>query len=146
MIKVTRIILADDHQMVRQGLRQLLESEPDMEVVGEAEDGRILVAVAAELSPDVVVMDVSMPHLNGIEATRQIRNAKDPKDAPKVIALSASSVRRFMLDMFEAGAAGYVVKTSAFEELALAVRTVMQNRLYLSSSLFLRRRGGRDQH
>ncbi len=130
-----RIVLADDHRMVREGLRRLLQAEPTMEVVGEAEDGRTLVQMVEQLVPDVVVMDIAMPNLNGIESTRQIRSGRNNGDGPRVIALSAHSERKFMLEMFKAGATGYVVKTSAFEELVMAVRSVMQNRLYLSSSL-----------
>jgi two-component system response regulator NreC len=131
----TRIVLADDHRMVREGLRRLLQAEPTMDVVGEAEDGRTLVQMVSQFSPDVVVMDIAMPHLNGIESTRQIRSGKNNAEGPKVIALSAHSERKFMLEMFKAGATGYVVKTSAFEELTLAVQSVMQDKLYLSPSL-----------
>jgi two-component system response regulator NreC len=106
-----------------------------MDVVGEAEDGRTLVQMVSQFSPDVVVMDIAMPHLNGIESTRQIRSGKNNAEGPKVIALSAHSERKFMLEMFKAGATGYVVKTSAFEELTLAVQSVMQDKLYLSPSL-----------
>jgi two-component system response regulator NreC len=124
-----RILLADDHKIVRQGLRTLLEQEPDMEVVAEAEDGRIAVRLARELAPQVVIMDVGMPDLNGIEATRQVL-----ADTPglKVIALSMHSDRRFVVNMLKAGASGYLLKDSAFEELAAAIRVVMLNKTYLS--------------
>jgi two-component system response regulator NreC len=135
MTQTTRILLADDHKMLREGLRLLLEAESGMKVVGEAENGRIAVRMAEELSPDVVVMDISMPDLNGIEATRQIRNAKPSSDRPKVVALSAHAEQRHIADMLRAGATGYVLKVSAFEEMATAVRTVMENNVYLSPSV-----------
>jgi len=124
-----RILLVDDHQIVRQGLRTLLEKEPDMEVVAEAEDGRAAVRLAREVSPQVVIMDVAMPDLNGIEATRQIV-AESP--GIKVIALSMHADRRFVANMLKAGASGYLLKDAAFEELAQAIRTVAANRTYLS--------------
>jgi two-component system response regulator NreC len=124
-----RILLADDHKIVRQGLRTLLQKEPDMEVVAEAEDGRASLKLAQQLSPQVVIMDVGMPDLNGIEATRQVL-----ADSPgiKVIALSMHSDRRFVVNMLKAGASGYLLKDSAFEELAAAIRAVMANKTYLS--------------
>jgi two-component system response regulator NreC len=124
-----RIVIADDHQIMRQGLRVLLEKEPDMEVVAEAEDGRKAVVLVQELTPDVVIMDVNMPDLNGIEATRQILS-----DYPemKVIALSVHIDRRFIINMLKAGAHGYLLKDCAFEELAQAIRLAMANKTYLS--------------
>jgi len=124
-----RIIIADDHQILRQGLKTLLEKEPDMEVVAEAEDGRKTVIMVNELTPDVVIMDVNMPDLNGIEATRQIL-----ADYPemKIIALSMHADRRFVINMLKAGAHGYLLKDCAFEELAQAIRLVMANKTYLS--------------
>ena len=126
---VTKILLADDHQIVREGLRSLLNSHEDMEVVGEAQDGRSAVQMAKDLSPDVVIMDVGMPHLNGIEATRQI-TAREPET--KIVALSMHSDRRFMGEMLKAGAKGYLLKDGAFEELATAIRSVVANKVYLS--------------
>ena len=124
-----RIVIADDHQIMRQSLRVLLEKEPDMEVVAEAEDGRKAVVLVQELTPDVVIMDVNMPDLNGIDATRQIIS-----DYPemKVIALSVHTDRRFIINMLKAGAHGYLLKDCAFEELAQAVRLAMGNKTYLS--------------
>jgi DNA-binding NarL/FixJ family response regulator len=127
-----KIILADDHKIVRQGLRTLLEQEPDLEVMAEAEDGRMAVRLARELSPQVVIMDVSMPDLNGIEATRQVL-AECP--GVKVIALSMHADRRFVMNMLKAGASGYLLKDSAFEELATAIRMVLANKIYLSTEI-----------
>jgi DNA-binding NarL/FixJ family response regulator len=124
-----KILLVDDHQIVRQGLRTLLEKEPDMEVAAEAEDGRAAVRLAREVSPQVVIMDVAMPDLNGIEATRQIV-AECP--GVKVIALSMHADRRFVSNMLKAGASGYLLKDSAFEELARAIRAVAADKVYLS--------------
>jgi two-component system, NarL family, response regulator NreC len=124
-----RIIIADDHQILRQGLRTLLEKEPDMEVVAEAEDGRKTVILVDDLTPHVVIMDVNMPDLNGIEATRQILTEHPDM---KIIALSMHADRRFVINMLKAGAHGYLLKDCAFEELAYAIRLVMANKTYLS--------------
>jgi len=128
----TRILLADDHKIIREGLRTLIEKQSDMKVVDEAEDGRTTVRLANELQPDVVIMDISMPDLNGIEAARQVSI-----DCPgmKIVALSMHSDRRFVIEMFKAGASGYMLKDCAFEELARAIRVVMANRIYLSPSI-----------
>jgi len=122
-------MLAEDHAIVREGLRSLLEKQPDMEIVCEAEDGRMAVERARELLPDVVIMDIAMPDLNGIEATRQIIN-EFPQI--KVIALSVHSNRRFVADMLGAGAAGYVLKECPLDELVQAIRAVTAGESYLS--------------
>ena len=124
-----RIILADDHQIVRQGLRILLEAEPDMEVVAEADNGRKVLRMAQELTPDIIIMDLSMPELNGIEATRQIL-AEVP--GIRIIALSMHSDSLFVLNMIRAGASGYLLKDCALEELVKAIRAVVNNKTYLS--------------
>lgn len=124
-----RILIADDHQILRQGLRTLLEKEPDMEVVAEAEDGRKTVALVREVIPHVVIMDVNMPDMNGIEASRQILSELPEV---KIIALSMHADRRFVINMLKAGAQGYLLKDCAFEELAQAIRLVMANKTYLS--------------
>jgi two-component system response regulator NreC len=126
---VTKILIADDHQIVRQGLRFLLEKESDLNVVAEAENGRTTVRLARELNPGVIIMDVAMPDLNGIEATRQIL-AESP--AIKVIALSMYADRRFVVNMLKAGASGYLLKDCAFEELVRAIRVVLTHKTYLS--------------
>jgi DNA-binding NarL/FixJ family response regulator len=124
-----RVLLADDHRMVRDGLRALIQSEDDLQVVAEAEDGRTAVTLAGELSPDVVVMDISMPDLNGIDATRQIKS-HDP--AVSVVALTAHADPRMVSSILGAGASGYLPKDAAFEELAVAIRTVVAKKVYLS--------------
>ncbi len=127
-----RIVMADDHQIVRQGVRSLLASEPDMEVVGEADNGRDTLRLVQQLSPRVVVMDISMPDLNGIEATRQIL-AESP--GVKVVALSMHSDSFFVLNMLKAGASGYLLKDCAVEELVKAIRTVVAHKTYLSPGI-----------
>ncbi len=122
-------MLVDDHALIREGLRSLLEKQPDVEVVGEADDGRRAHELVAELSPDVVIMDVSMPRLGGIEATRQI-TSEFP--AVRVIALSIHSKRRFVADMLSAGASGYILKECLFDELVHAIEAVAGGGRYLS--------------
>lgn len=126
------ILLVDDHKIVRDGLRSLLEKEPGIKVVGEASSGREAVRFVNELTPDVVILDIGMPDLNGIDATRQMK-AKIP--AMKILALSMHSDKRFVARMFAAGASGYLLKDCAFEELARAIRTVAQDQTYLSPSI-----------
>jgi len=127
-----KIILADNHPKVRQGLATLLTGEPDMYVVGEAEDCGTTLRLIEELSPHVVIMDISMPDLNGVEATRQILSQYP---GVKVIALSMHSDSLFVLNMLNAGAAGYLLKDCALEELVKAIRTVVTQKIYLSASL-----------
>jgi len=124
-----RILLADDHGIIRQGLHSLLDKQPDMKVVAEAEDGRRALDLVQELLPDIVIMDVTMPNLNGVDATRQIVD-RFPK--VKVIALSIHSNRRFVADMLKAGASGYILKECLFDELIRAIRTVTTDSIYLS--------------
>jgi DNA-binding NarL/FixJ family response regulator len=123
------ILLADDHQMMREGLVALLEREPGLKVVGQASDGRAAVRLARELNPHVVVMDVSMADLNGIDATRQIL---EENREVKVIALSMHAHRHFVKGMLQAGAAAYLLKHSASQELIKAIQLVMSGRVYLS--------------
>lgn len=129
---VQRILLADDHKIVRDGLKALIEKEPGMEVIAEAATGRIALRLSRKLSPDIVIMDITMPDLNGIEATRQIVSEL-PK--VKVIALSMHSEKQFVEGMLNAGVSGYMLKDSAFEELISAVKTVISGRLYLSPDI-----------
>lgn len=127
-----RIVLVDDHDMVRSGLRALIEREPGLSVVGEAANGREAVDLIKELAPDIVVMDLGMPDLNGIDATRQ---AVATRSRVKVIGLSANTDDRFAIEMLRAGAVGFVAKVSAYEELRTAIRTVMNNKVYFSPSV-----------
>jgi DNA-binding NarL/FixJ family response regulator len=127
-----RILLVEDHRIVRDGLRACLEKEKDMQVVAEAKDGRSAVELAEQHSPGIVVMDVGLPVLNGIEATRQIVS-KVP--GAKVVALSAHSEKRFVKEMLNAGARGYLIKESAFDELARAIRLVASGRIFLGKGV-----------
>ena len=124
-----RVLLVDDHRMMRDGLRSILELSGEMQVVGEAGDGRSALELVAERNPDVIVMDIGMPELNGIEATRTIRQ-KDRKVG--IVALSTHSDRSYVLHMLSAGASAYVLKESAFEELSRAVLAVHRGGRYLS--------------
>ena len=127
-----KIILADDHQLFREGLRALLEEESDMEVLAEAENGRTAVELTSQVHPDVVVMDISMPDLNGMEAARQIAQ-REPKT--KVVALSMHSDKRFVEGMLKAGASGYLLKDSTHEELVQAIRVAVAGQTYLSPAV-----------
>ena len=127
-----RIVVADDHRLIRDGLCALIRSEPDMDVVGEAADGRELVAIVAKKRPDVVLMDVAMPQLNGVEATRQI---VELGSAARIIAVSMHNDRQVVQGILDAGAVGYILKDSAFDELAQAVRIVHEGRNYLSPAV-----------
>jgi two-component system response regulator NreC len=127
-----KILIADDQQLTREGIRSMLEREPDMEVLGEAEDGRSAARMARDLGPDVILMDVCMPDMNGIVATSIIRS-ESPKI--KVLALSMLDDRRFVYHMLRAGASGYIIKDCSFKELSRAIRRVMQNKTYLSPGI-----------
>ncbi len=127
-----RILVADDHKIFRDGLRNLLEQQEDMKVVGEVDNGRAAVEMACTLAPNVAILDIGMPELNGIDATKKLL-----ADAPnvKVIALSMHSDRRFVEGMLQAGAVGYLLKDCAFDELAQAVRTAVAGQVYLSPAI-----------
>jgi DNA-binding NarL/FixJ family response regulator len=128
----TRVLLVDDHAIIRQGLSSLLEKQPDVEVVGSVEDGRKAVDIARELAPDLVIMDISMPNLNGIDATRKIIGELGDV---KVIALSIHSSRHFVAEMLKAGASGYILKDCLFDELVEAIKTVLNGGIYLSPKI-----------
>jgi two-component system response regulator NreC len=127
-----RVFLVDDHTILRQGLRAMLEGREDMELVGEAADGRTAVREVLRTQPDVVVMDVAMPHLNGIEATRQIR-----RDCPatQVLILSMHTDEEYVIEALRAGAAGYLVKDSAASELVVALHAVRREQPYFSAAV-----------
>jgi len=127
-----RILLVDDHELMREGLRSILEAEKDAEIVGEASSGREAVALSRTLEPDVVVMDVGMKDLNGIDATRQIRS-----ESPKieVVALSSHSDSRYVSAMLEAGACGYVLKANAYADLYRALQAARQHKSFLCADV-----------
>jgi DNA-binding NarL/FixJ family response regulator len=127
-----RILLADDHTIVLQGLSRFLQTQEGLEVVGQAKDGQTTVELAHDLAPEVVVMDISMPGLNGIEATRLIHQ-ENPN--VKIIGLSMHSSKRFVREMREAGASGYLLKDCDFEELIEAIQTVAGGGVYFDSRI-----------
>jgi len=127
-----RLLLADDHAVVRSGLRLLLEAQPDMAIVGEAENGADAIRRAGELAPDVVLMDIEMPGMNGIEATRRIK-AQSPATA--VLALTMYEDDQYFFEMLRAGASGYVPKRAAPDELVSAIRAAGRGEVFLYPSL-----------
>jgi two-component system, NarL family, response regulator NreC len=148
-----RILLADDHTLIRSGLRLLLEQQADLTVVGEAEDGRAAVALAASLKPDVAVLDIGMTNLNGIEAAKQISDA-NPKTA--VVILSMHGDESYILRALKAGARGYLLKDSAESDLVRAIRSVREGKSFFSPAVSkvlledyvrkLQRTGGEDSY
>ncbi len=137
-----RLLLVDDHELMREGLRAILEREQDIEIVGEADNGRTAVQLACTLSPDVVVMDVAMKDMNGIEATRQIHAACP---GIKVLALSSHSDRRYVSAILDAGACGYVLKANAFDDLRRAIEAARQGKSYLCPDVTQSVIGGSDR-
>jgi CheY-like chemotaxis protein len=131
-VRSIKILLADDHRIMRDGLRSLIAKQAGMEVVAEADNGRAAVKLTRRLKPDVVVMDINMPDLNGIEATRQIVGELPNT---KIVAFSMHTDHQFVAGALKAGVSGYLQKDSAFEELALAIRTVVDNRIFLSPKI-----------
>ena len=127
-----KLVIADDHRLFRSGLRQLIEKQPGIHVVAEAATGFEAIAVVKEFSPDIVLMDISMPELNGIEAMRRI--VAEHRDV-RVIVLSMHSDRRYIAEALRAGAKGYLLKDSAPEELLRAIHKVMRNQFYLSAKI-----------
>jgi two-component system response regulator NreC len=132
MLKKIRILLADDHAVVRQGFSLILSAQPDMEIVGEAGNGREAVELAGRLHPDVVVMDVAMPELNGIEATRRLA---DSAPRARVLALSMHKDAVYVREILRAGARGYLLKDAIDHDLVAAVRSVAQGEAYLSPAV-----------
>jgi len=127
-----RILVADNHGILRQGIQALIEKHSDMEVVGQADNGLSAVELTQELQPDVILMDVTMPVLNGIEATRQI---KSEFPEVKVLALSVHAKREFVLDMVRAGVSGYMLKECVLDDLIQAINTVVAGQSYLSPQI-----------
>lgn len=132
MEQKVRVLLAEDHRMFREALRYMLAREPDIQIVGEVGDGMELLACASDAAPDVVCMDVSMPRMTGIEATRRLLAANP---AIKVIGLSAYTDKHFVVDMLDAGAVGYVTKEEAGEELLRAIRATRSGHRHLCPSV-----------
>lgn len=128
----TRVILADDHQIIRGGLRLLLEKYPEFEVIGEAGNGREAIELARKLTPDVIIMDVAMPDLNGIQATHRIH---DECPDIKIIALTAHTDKNYLTGMLQAGTSGYLLKDCAPGELVQAIRSVIQGKAYVSPDI-----------
>jgi len=131
-MKKIAILLADDHQIVREGLKLLINSQPDMRVIGEAGTGKEALHKARELQPEVVVMDLSMPELNGLQATERLK-AEQPE--VKVVALTVHEDPTYLRQLCKAGAAGYVLKRSAGDELIEAIHTVMEGGLHFDAKL-----------
>ena len=128
----TRILLADDHQIMREGLKALLEKQSSIEIIAEAQNGIETLQSARREKPDVIIMDIAMPDINGIEITRQLK--AELADI-KIIALSMHSDRRFVTEILKAGASAYVLKQAAFEDLEQAIRAVMRDRTFLSADI-----------
>jgi len=129
-VKTKRIMIVDDHMILREGLRKLIGDHPDFDVVAEASNGREAVRLARQCEPDMVIMDVAMSDMNGIEATRQLK-ALSPET--RVLGLSMHSDSRYVKQMLEAGALGYLLKENAFEEIITALQSVSQGRMYVSA-------------
>lgn len=127
-----KILIADDHALLRDGLKALVNAEPDMEVVGEAENGRSVVEKARQLQPDIILMDISMPDLNGAQATRRIKEAFP---AMKVLALTAHEDSSYLRHMLEAGASGFLLKRAAADQLNQAIRVVATEGRYIDPTL-----------
>ena len=127
-----KVILADDHSLLRHGLSKSFELLKDIEIVGQTKDGLSTIDLVRELQPDLIVMDIGMPELNGIETTRSIK-----KDFPKikVVALSMHSGDKYVREMFRAGASGYLLKNCSFDELVKAIRIVMEDKTYISPEI-----------
>ena len=131
-MKKVRLLIADDHKIFRQGIKKLLEEEQDLQVVGEAADGREVVKKATELKPDIILMDIAMANLNGLEATKQIKKVLPES---KIIMLTMHKNEEYVLQSFQAGASGYILKEGAVEELVSAIRSIYAGKSFLSPTV-----------
>jgi len=131
-VKAVRILLADDHKVVRQGTRALLSAVPEWEIVGEADNGRDAVSLTAELKPDIVILDISMPELNGLDATRQIKK-KSPET--EVLIFTGQETEELVHDVFESGARSYVMKTDAADHLIDAIKALSEHKHFFTSRI-----------
>ena len=134
-----RVLIAEDHQTVREGVKLLIDSQPDMEVVGEAGDGQIAIEEAVRLTPDVLLMDISMPNLNGLKATKRLQTVRPNI---KILILTRHTDEGYLQQLLSAGASGYVLKQSAPTELISAIRTIAAGNAYLDPSLTRKVMGG----
>jgi len=132
MEKTIRLILVDDHEVVRTGLKTFLEKQPGLQVVGEASDGDQAIAVAKDFNPDVIVMDITMPGMDGLEATRRIKSLCPDC---RVLALTVHEDKQYFFEMLAAGASGYITKQAAADELVSAIRVVAQGHVFLQPAL-----------
>lgn len=132
MKEESRIVIAEDHTILREGLRALLSTDPELRVVGEAKDGREAIRCVEQLEPDLILMDLSMPKMNGVEAIREIKN-RIPET--RVLALTVHKAEEFVLEVLQAGADGYILKDASAEELVMAIRSVLGGQRYLSPAV-----------
>jgi two-component system, NarL family, response regulator NreC len=131
-VKTVRILLADDHKVVRQGTRALLSAVPEWEIVGEADNGRDAVSLTAELKPDIVILDISMPELNGLDATRQIKK-KSPET--EVLIFTGQETEELVHDVFDSGARSYIMKTDAADHLIDAIKALSEHKHFFTSRI-----------
>lgn len=139
MAEKLRILLAEDHETVREGIKLIVNAQPDMEVVGEAGDGELAIGEVARLDPDIIIMDISMPNLNGLKATRRLRREKSDL---KILTLTRHTDDGYLQQLIEAGVNGYVLKQSAPTELVNAIRTIASGNSYVDPSLTRKVMGG----
>ncbi len=130
-MKIT-VLLADDHLIIRDGLRNLLNSRDDFEIIGETDNGRQAVLMVKDMQPDIIIMDISMPELNGFDAARQIVAMKCKT---KILVLSMHNNKQYLSEMLKAGASGYLIKNCAFQEIVEAVKTILNGHIYLSREM-----------
>jgi DNA-binding NarL/FixJ family response regulator len=131
-VKTVRILLADDHKVVRQGTRALLSTIPEWEIVGEADNGRDAVALTAELKPDIVILDITMPELNGLDAARQIKRTSPETE---ILIFTAQETEKLVHDVFDSGARSYIMKTDAADHLIDAIKALSEHKHFFTSRI-----------